>query len=148
MHGCDPGRLSDGSRQALYQTLSIVCPSSIFFWHVICVMFLSFCRFSFCFCFVLWMLCIWVHGCDPGKVSCGSRLLALYQTLSNVRPPSIFFWHVLCVIVRLFLSFLFLFCFCFHALVGALCRCSCDRFLSSRPRTGLATTYYIVTGYG
>ena len=31
MHGCDPGRVSDGSRLALYQTLSIECPSSIFF---------------------------------------------------------------------------------------------------------------------
>ena len=27
-----------------------------------------------------------------------------------------------------------------------LCRCSSGRFLSSRPRTGLATTY--ITGYG
>ena len=33
-HGCDPGRVSDGSRLALYRTLSIECPSSIFFWHV------------------------------------------------------------------------------------------------------------------
>ena len=31
MHGCDPGRVSDGSRLALYQTLSIECSSSIFF---------------------------------------------------------------------------------------------------------------------
>ena len=31
MHGCDPGRVSDGSRLASYQTLSIDCPSSIFF---------------------------------------------------------------------------------------------------------------------
>ena len=30
VHGCDPGRVSDGSRLALYQTLSIECPSSIF----------------------------------------------------------------------------------------------------------------------
>ena len=34
VHGCDPGRVSDGSRLALCQTLSIKCPSSIFFWHV------------------------------------------------------------------------------------------------------------------
>ena len=34
VHGCDPGRVSDGSRLALYQTLSIECPSSIFVWHV------------------------------------------------------------------------------------------------------------------
>ena len=38
------------------------------------------------------MLCVWVHGCDPGRVSDGSRL-ALYQTLS-IECPSIFFWHV------------------------------------------------------
>ena len=37
MHGCDPGRVSRGSRLALYQTLSIECPSSIFFWDVLCV---------------------------------------------------------------------------------------------------------------
>ena len=34
VHGCDPGRVSDGSRLALCQTLSIECPSSIFFWPV------------------------------------------------------------------------------------------------------------------
>ena len=34
VHGCDPGRVSDGSRLALCQTLSIESPSSIFFWHV------------------------------------------------------------------------------------------------------------------
>ena len=62
------------------------------------------------------MLCVWVHGCDPGRVSDGSRL-ALYQTLSHSLsiecPSSIFLWHdyVLCVIVPFFLSFLFCF-FC------------------------------------
>ena len=34
---CDPGGVSDGSRLAVYQTLSIECPSSIFFWNVPCV---------------------------------------------------------------------------------------------------------------
>ena len=34
VHGCEPGRVSDGSRLALCQTLSIEYPSSIFFWHV------------------------------------------------------------------------------------------------------------------
>ena len=34
VHGCDPGRVSDGLRLALCQTLSIECPSSIFYWHV------------------------------------------------------------------------------------------------------------------
>ena len=51
VHGCDPGRVSDGSRLALYETLSIECPSSIFFWHV-CVF--RYCSFRFVvFCFIL-----------------------------------------------------------------------------------------------
>ena len=56
------------------------------------------------------MLCVWVHGCDPERVSDGSRL-ALNQTLSIECPSPIFFWHVLCFIVPLFLSFFVLFCF-------------------------------------
>ena len=62
------------------------------------------------------MLCVRVHGCDPGRVSDGSRL-ALYQTLSIECPFCIFFCHVLCVIVPLFCPFLFV-CFLF------LCLCS------------------------
>ena len=65
------------------------------------------------------MLCVWVHDCDPGRVSDGSRL-ALYQTLSIECLSSIFFWRVLCVTVPFFLPFLFCFLFCFYALVGAL----------------------------
>ena len=34
VYGCDPGRVSDDSRLALCQILSIECPSSIFFCHV------------------------------------------------------------------------------------------------------------------
>ena len=34
VHGCEPGRVSDDSRLALCQTLSIECPPSIFFWPV------------------------------------------------------------------------------------------------------------------
>ena len=81
------------------------------------------------------MLCVWVHGCNLGRISDGSRL-ALYQTLSVECPSPIFFWHVLCVIiVPFFLSFLFCFCFVFM-LSLELCRCSSDDiFLSSRPRT-------------
>ena len=56
------------------------------------------------------MLCVWVHGCDPGRVSDDSQL-ALYQTLSIECPSPIFFWHVPCVIVPFFLSFLSYFCF-------------------------------------
>ena len=59
---------------------------------------------------------VWVHGCDPGRVSDGSD----YTKLSFIECPSImlFFWHVLCVIVSFY--FRFLLCLCFHSLVGAL----------------------------
>ena len=55
VHGCDPESVSDGSRLALYQTLSIECPSSIFFWHVYFVIVPFFLSFLFCFllCFLL-----------------------------------------------------------------------------------------------
>ena len=52
----------------------------------------------------------------------------------------------MCILLFLFLSlcrFLFVF---FLLLSLELGRCSSDLFLSSRPRTGLATTY--ITGYG
>ena len=61
------------------------------------------------------MLRVWVHGCNPGKVSDGSRL-ALYQLLSIEFPSRIFYGHLYFVIVSFFLSFLFLFlllCFFF-----------------------------------
>ena len=92
------------------------------------------------------MLRIWVHGWDPVRVSDGSQL-ALCQTLSSIEcPSSIFFWHVYFVILVPFsLSFLFVCVFLLLSL--ELGRCPSDIFLSSRPRTGLATTYYI-TGYG
>ena len=101
------------------------------------------------------MLRVWVHGCDPGRVSDGSRL-ALCQTLSIECPSSIFFWHVYFVILVPFsLSFLkknqnaprpseHVCVFLLLSLEFG--RCSSDLFLSSRPRTGLATTY--ITGYG
>ena len=54
------------------------------------------------------MLCVWIHGCDPGRVSDGSWL-PLYQTLSIECPYSIFFWHM----CRLFCYYYFLvFFFC------------------------------------
>ena len=66
------------------------------------------------------MLCVWVHGCDPGRVSDGSRL-AIYQTLSIECPCSIFLSHVYFVLVAFVLSFMFYFLLCFSfALVGAL----------------------------
>ena len=62
------------------------------------------------------MLCVWVHGCDPGRVSDGSRL-ALFQTLSIECPSSIVFWHVyFAILVPFSLPFLLVVCvfFCSH----------------------------------
>ena len=75
-----------------------------------------------------------MHGCDLDTVKDGSRL-ALYQTL-YIECPSIFFSFFFIV------SFLFRYVF---LLSLELCICSSDIFLSSRPRTGLATTY--ISGY-
>ena len=61
------------------------------------------------------MLRVWVHGCDPGRVSDGSRL-AVCQTLSIKCPSSIF--SGMCILLFLFLSLcrfcLFVFFFCSH----------------------------------
>ena len=91
------------------------------------------------------MLRVWVHGCDPGRVSDGSRL-ALCQTLFIECPSSIVFWYVyFAILVPFSLSFLFVSVFLLLSLeLGRFS--SDDLFLSSRPRTGLATTYR--TGYG
>ena len=70
-------------------------------------------------------------------------------SLSNARLSlSIFFWPVYFVIpVPFSLSFFFCVCVCVLLLLSLeLGRCSSDIFLSSRPRTGLATT--CLTGYG
>ena len=91
------------------------------------------------------MLYVWVNGCDPGRISDGSRL-ASCQTFSIDCPSSIIFWHVYFVIVPFFLSFLFYFMFVFLFLSLKLCRCSSHRFLSSRSRTGLAITYITEDG--
>ena len=92
------------------------------------------------------MLRVWVHGCDPGRVSDGSRL-ALCQTLSIEYLPSIFFWHVCFVILvpfsLSFLFFLFVFFFCSRwsfVDVPLIIFCPADHVQYS---TGLATTYYI-----
>ena len=107
------------------------------------------------------MLRVWVHSCDPGRVSDGSRL-TLCQTLSIECLSSIFFWHVYFVILVPFsLSFLFV---CLVD-VPPISFCPADHVPDWRPRillgmvearsvnvkkttttTGLATTY--VTGYG
>ena len=52
----------------------------------------------------------------------------------------------LCILLFLFLSLCRYVCLCFSLLSLELGRCSSDLFLSSRPRTGLATT--CITGYG
>ena len=92
------------------------------------------------------MLCVWVHGCDPGG---GIGWLAA-GTISNslYRVPFfyLFLARVLCHCSFLFVVYVFFFCFVFLLSSLELCRCSSDIFLSSRPRTGLATTY--ITGYG
>ena len=54
VHGWDQGRVSNGSRLALYQTLSIECPSSIFFWRLYFVIVSFFLSFLF---FVLLFFC-------------------------------------------------------------------------------------------
>ena len=56
VHGCDPGRVLDGSRLALCQTLSNECPSFIFFWHVYFVIFVPF-SLSFLFVCVFFFFC-------------------------------------------------------------------------------------------
>ena len=55
VHGCEPERVSDGSRLALCQTLSIECPSSIFslacvFCYSCSFLFVVFCVFVSFFC--------------------------------------------------------------------------------------------------
>ena len=72
-----------------------------------------------------------------------------YAKLSLSNAPRLSFSD-LCILLFLFLSlcrfFLFV-CVCVFLLLSLeLGRCSSDLFLSSRPRTGLATT--CITGYG
>ena len=53
VYGFNQGRVSYGSRLALYQTLFIECPSPIFFRPVVCVIVHFFLSFLSYFCFVL-----------------------------------------------------------------------------------------------
>ena len=76
-----------------------------------------------------------------------------YAKLSLSNAPRLSFSD-LCILLFLFLSlcrFFFFLCVClcvcvFLLLSLELRRCSSDLFMSSRPRTGLATT--CITGYG
>ena len=83
------------------------------------------------------MLHVWVHGCDLG----GYRMARgwHYTKLSLSSAPLLSF-SGMCI-----LPVVFFFCG-FLLLLLELCRYSSDLFLSSIPRTGLATTY--ITGYG
>ena len=62
------------------------------------------------------MLRVWVHGCDPGRVSDASWL-ALCQTLSY-RVPFVYLFSGMCILLFFFLSLcrfrLFVFFFCSH----------------------------------
>ena len=89
------------------------------------------------------MLSVWVHGCDPGRLSDGLRL-ALYQTLSIECPSSIFFFSGICFVL-LFLSFCRFCLALFSCFRWSFVDVPLIYFLSNRPRTGLATTY--ITGY-
>ena len=60
VHDCEPGRVSDGSRLALCQTLSIECPSSIFLWPVYFVIPVPFSlSFFVCLCFSFALIGAW-----------------------------------------------------------------------------------------
>ena len=69
-------------------------------------------------------LCVWVHGCDPGKLS-GSSRLALYQTLSiECSSPILFSGMCSALLFLYFCRPRILLCLlCFHSLVEAL-KCS------------------------
>ena len=86
------------------------------------------------------MLRVWVHGCDPGRVPDGSRLV-LCQTLSIECPSSIFFWHVYFAVLvpfsLLFLKKMFVFFFCSHWIlvdVPLISFCPADHVPDWQPR--------------
>ena len=56
VHGCEPGRVSDGSRPALCQTLSIECRSFIVYLSLTCV----FCYFVIHVPFSLSFVCVFL----------------------------------------------------------------------------------------
>ena len=69
-----------------------------------------------------------------------------YAKLSLSNAPCLSF-PGMCILLFQFLSLCRFLCVCVFLLLSLeLGRCSSDIFLSSRPRTGLATTY--ITGYG
>ena len=78
------------------------------------------------------MLCVWVHGCDPGSIG----WLAAGTIPNSLSSALLLSFSGICILLLfLFLSF---FCFVFvlfFLLSLELCRCSSDLFLSSRQRT-------------
>ena len=67
------------------------------------------------------MLCVWVHGCDPGRVWLHYTKLSL----SSALPYLLLVFYVLCaIIVPFFLSFL-----CCFVFVLFLCSCSSWSFV-------------------
>ena len=83
VHGCDPGRVSDGSRLALCQTLSIECPSSIFFWHVYFAVLVPF-SLSFLFVCVFLLLSLKLGRCSSSLFLSSGPRIGLATTYSTV----------------------------------------------------------------
>ena len=84
VHGCEPGRVSEGSRLALCQTLYIECPSFIFFWPVYFVIPVPFSLSFFCV-FVFFLLLLLELG------RCSSDLFSVQQTTYRI-GNHVYYW--------------------------------------------------------
>ena len=85
VHGCEPGRVSDGSRPALCQTLSIECRSFIsfiFLWPVYFVIPVPISLSFVCLCFSLLSL-------ELGR--CSSDLFSVQQTTYRI-GNHVYYW--------------------------------------------------------
>ena len=82
------------------------------------------------------------RGWHYTKLSLSSALLLTFSGMCIFIVVPFFLSFLFC-----FVMFFFLFSFFFFLLLSLeLCGCPSDLFLSSRPRTGLATTYITVYG--
>ena len=90
------------------------------------------------------MLCVWVRAwLRPGE---GSGWLEAGTTSNYLYRVPFFYLFLACALCYCsFIIVVFVLFFVLFMLSLELCRCPSDIFLSSRPRTGLATTY--ITGY-
>ena len=83
------------------------------------------------------MLYVWVHGCDPGRVSDGSRL-AIYQTISIECPCLlvyfVYFWDVCFVNAPSFFVVLVFCCRCSFVNVPLIFSCRADHVPDWQPR--------------